>query len=173
MSKPIDLGAITAYGIAKDHGFQGTEEEWLDSLKGENGDSATDAQVTEAVNSYIEANPDTIVPDGSITEAKLAQDVKDKFDALSEEIANIGGGGGGTAATLEITGIEMLPTDSAPEVIENEGSTAQARSYTLKMPKGEPGATPQRGVDYWTAEDQQIILNDVLAALPAWEGGNY
>ena len=29
---------LTAYGIAVKHGFRGTEEEWLESLKGERGD---------------------------------------------------------------------------------------------------------------------------------------
>ena len=29
---------LTAYGIAVKHGFQGTEEEWLASLKGDKGD---------------------------------------------------------------------------------------------------------------------------------------
>ena len=29
---------ISAYGIAVKHGFQGTEEEWLASLKGDKGD---------------------------------------------------------------------------------------------------------------------------------------
>ena len=29
---------LTAYGIAVKHGFYGTEEEWLQSLKGEKGD---------------------------------------------------------------------------------------------------------------------------------------
>ena len=69
MSKTLGLGPITAYAIAVKNGFVGTEQEWLESLK---GDPATDA----------------IVPDGSITEAKLAQDVKDKFRSLSEEISD-------------------------------------------------------------------------------------
>ena len=30
----MNLGAVTAYGIAKKHGFTGTEQEWLDSLQG-------------------------------------------------------------------------------------------------------------------------------------------
>lgn len=30
----MNLGAVTAYGIAKKHGFTGTEQEWLDSLHG-------------------------------------------------------------------------------------------------------------------------------------------
>ena len=33
----LNLGAITAYAIAKKHGFEGTEEEWLESLKGKDG----------------------------------------------------------------------------------------------------------------------------------------
>ena len=43
-------------------------------------------------------------------------------------------------------------------------------------PQGETGSagyTPVRGTDYWTAADQQAIVNAVLAALPAWEGGSY
>ena len=43
-------------------------------------------------------------------------------------------------------------------------------------PKGDtgaPGHTPVKGTDYWTADDQQTIVNDVLAALPTWNGGSY
>lgn len=40
-------------------------------------------------------------------------------------------------------------------------------------PQGAAGYTPVRGTDYWTDEDQQSIVADVLAALPVWEGGNY
>ena len=46
----------------------------------------------------------------------------------------------------------------------------------LTGPSGENGTdgkTPVRGTDYWTAEDQQTIVTDVLAALPVWEGGSY
>lgn len=35
------------------------------------------------------------------------------------------------------------------------------------------GDTPQKGTDYWTEADRQSIANDVLAALPTWEGGSY
>lgn len=46
-------------------------------------------------------------------------------------------------------------------------------------PQGEKGATgpqgpkPVKGTDYWTAADQTKIVNDVLAALPVWNGGSY
>lgn len=42
--------------------------------------------------------------------------------------------------------------------------------------KGDPGTdghTPERGVDYWTAADQQSIVDEVLSELPVWGGGSY
>ena len=44
---------------------------------------------------------------------------------------------------------------------------------SLRGPQGEPGATPVKGTDYWTDEDITGIVNDVLVALPVWEGGEY
>lgn len=35
---------------------------------------------------------------------------------------------------------------------------------------GKDGYTPVAGKDYWTASDKQIIVNDVLAALPVYNG---
>ena len=43
----------------------------------------------------------------------------------------------------------------------------------LTGPQGADGHTPVKGTDYWTEDDQQAIVNDVLAALPTWEGGSY
>ena len=47
--------------------------------------------------------------------------------------------------------------------------------YLGETDTGKPsrGDTPQKGTDYWTAADQQSIVDDVLAALPTWEGGSY
>lgn len=38
---------------------------------------------------------------------------------------------------------------------------------------GTDGKTPVKGTDYWTAADKAEIVNDTLAALPTWTGGNY
>ena len=40
-------------------------------------------------------------------------------------------------------------------------------------PKGDDGATPVRGVDYWTDADKQEIISGVLASLPVAEGGSF
>lgn len=37
-------------------------------------------------------------------------------------------------------------------------------------PAGADGYTPQRGVDYWTEADQSSMVQDVLAAMPVYNG---
>lgn len=59
--EPGDTGK-SAYEIAVDHGFVGTEEEWLESLKGKDGSGATlesDLVVSNPLGKY--ANGDTIL----------------------------------------------------------------------------------------------------------------
>lgn len=43
----------------------------------------------------------------------------------------------------------------------------------LKGADGKDGKTPIKGTDYWTAADKAEIVNDTLATLPSWTGGNY
>ena len=46
--KDIDVLCISAYAIAVKNGFEGTEEEWLESLKGEKGADGEDYILTAA-----------------------------------------------------------------------------------------------------------------------------
>ena len=55
---------LSAYEIALEHGFEGTEEEWLESLHGEDGhtpekgvDYYTEEDKTEIVNDVLAALP--------------------------------------------------------------------------------------------------------------------
>ena len=57
--------------------------------------------------------------------------------------------------------------------IGDNGNWYLGKTDTGKPSRGEKGDTPQKGTDYWTAADQQSIVDDVLAALPTWEGGSY
>lgn len=43
----------------------------------------------------------------------------------------------------------------------------------LKGADGEPGYSPVRGTDYWTATDKAEIINEVLVSLPAAEGVSF
>jgi hypothetical protein len=38
---------------------------------------------------------------------------------------------------------------------------------------GADGHTPEKYVDYWTEEDKADVVNEVLNALPTWNGGEY
>jgi len=50
---------------------------------------------------------------------------------------------------------------------------AAAASGAFQGPRGEPGRTPRRGVDYWTEEDRAAMVGEVLAVLPVWNGGAF
>ena len=43
----------------------------------------------------------------------------------------------------------------------------------IKGDKGDPGATPVKGVDYYTDADKQEMVQLVLAAIPSAEGVKY
>ena len=76
---------------------------------------------------------------------------------------------GSSAKTIEIP----IGADGITPTIGDNGNWYLGTTDTGKPSRGEKGDTPQRGVDYWTAADQQVIVDGVLAALPTWEGGSY
>lgn len=48
---------------------------------------------------------------------------------------------------------------------------AQSMWEALRGPKGKPGITPKRGVDYWTTEDKKEIINETVKILPSFKDG--
>lgn len=80
----------------------------------------------------------------------------------------------------------ILPNISTVEEALNElisNSHAHANKYTLdklsdsngklQYNGSDVGLKPVKGTDYWTESDKAEIVNDTLAALPKWTGGNY
>ena len=92
MSEIKKLGPITAYAIAVEHGFRGTEKEWLDTLSAygiavANGYHGTEQEWLESlkpsdlelynkIQSYFEDNPYLPIENGTVTVQKLGDDVK-------------------------------------------------------------------------------------------------
>lgn len=42
---------------------------------------------------------------------------------------------------------------------------------TFQVRNGSKGPPPKKGVDYWTEEDQEKLVDDVVVALPKYDGG--
>jgi hypothetical protein len=66
----LDVLTISAYGIAVKNGFEGTEEEWLESLRGEKGDRGDDGYpISEAISTdgltYIVNVPGLTIENGT------------------------------------------------------------------------------------------------------------
>ena len=130
--------------------------------------------------------------------AQIQAQIGDLSDLTTEDKTNLvaaineaaKSGGGGSGGGKDGTGIASITYKGEDEDGGNVYTVllTDGTSYEITAPKGakgdkgdkgdtgSPGAaghTPEKGVDYWTAADKSGIVDDVLAALPTWTGGNY
>lgn len=86
-------------------------------------------------------------------------------------------GADGTSVT--VTSVSESTADGGSNVVTfSDGKTVTIKNGLTGSPgkqgeSGQDGYTPVKGTDYWTVADRTEMVNDVLAALPEWEGGNY
>ena len=121
----------SAYEIAVEKGFIGTEEEWLASLVGPQGEQG----IQGPVGPQGEQGPQG--PKGE-------------------------------------TGPQGVQGEIGPQGPKGDkGDTGEQGPQGIQGIQGEKGDSPVKGIDYWTATDKQEIVNDVLLALPAAEGGTF
>jgi hypothetical protein len=165
------LDGKSAYQIALENGFEGTEEEWLASLKGEPGQADAE-QVEQIVADYLEKNPiEGVTPDqvDQVVQSALQQAKESgEFDG---EKGDDGGyytpyvnSGGILAWTASKAG---MPAVSAANVKGKDGYTPiKGKDYF----DGEPGKTPIKGTDYYTEADKAEMVAAVIAALPVYGG---
>lgn len=103
--------------------------------------------------------------DTTLSKAGKAADaaaVGNALNSLSEEIVI-------TAESIDALRNDKLDTAD----LTNAVNTALAQAKASGEFDGADGHTPQRGVDYWTAADQQAIVDQVLAALPSGDEVSY
>lgn len=125
-----------------------------------------------AVNDYLNANP---VQPGATTEqaAQIEQNKNDIADLQTEvdELKESGGNGSGQNPPQDgENGATFTPTVSADGTLSwsNDKGLDNPAPVNIKGPKGVPGDdgyTPKRKIDYWTDEDQEAIVQQVIAAL--------
>lgn len=64
LSSCLGEKGMSAYEIAVKNGFEGTEQEWLDSLKGQNGENGKDGYtIDDLYNAYKQEHPDATMSD--------------------------------------------------------------------------------------------------------------
>ena len=54
-----------------------------------------------------------------------------------------------------------------------KGDTGDQGIQGIQGPKGEDGKTPVKGEDYFTEEDKNAFIDEILDKLPKWSGGEY
>ena len=72
------LQGLSAYEVAVKNGFEGTEKEWLASLKG-------GGEIQEAVNQYFEENPITAESLGAASENYVQTEIA-KYLTIDSEV---------------------------------------------------------------------------------------
>lgn len=147
---------LSAYAIAVEHGYVGTVEQWLKSLRGPEGEGGKDAYAIAVENGYtgtveqwlgsmkgdaatveiVGATSLAAVEKPTVTEAEGSTPGARKYLLGIPKGAR---GIPGEAARFEIVGADVLPAGSVPTVTEVAQSTAQYRLYKLGIPKGEKG----------------------------------
>ena len=92
---------------------------------------------------------------------------------LSDEDRDFGwqnqtGGSGGAGEN----GATFTPSVSPEGVISwtNDRELPNPEPVNIKGEQGPAGSTPVKGVDYWTETDKSEVVQDVIAALPIYEG---
>ena len=144
----------SAYEIAVEKGFIGTEEEWLSSLVGPQGEQGPQGPAGP----QGEQGP----------QGPKGEDGTMTFEDLTpEQKASLKGDKGDKGDTGE-QGPQGPQGETGPQGPQGP----KGEDGTPGTP-GTPGHSPIKGIDYWTADDKQEIINDVLLALPAAEGGTF
>lgn len=109
-------------------------------------------------------NPESGTDDWEFYFVSLAADIVEYSNAALPNISTVGG-------ALD----ELVPkshTHANKDTLDKLSDSNGKLQYN-GSDVGLKGDTPVKGTDYWTEADKAEIVNDTLAALPKWTGGNY
>lgn len=143
---------ISAYGIAVQHGFEGTEEQWLESLHGRDGEVSFDA-LTEAQKAELKGDKGDAFTYSDFTEEQLAALKGPKGDTGDKGPTGPAGpqgnpgptgpqgdtGAAGTPATVTVGTVTTGAPGTAASVT-NSG-TQSAAVFNFVIPRGATGAS--------------------------------
>ena len=184
LAGPLVRG-FSAYDIAVMEGYVGTKEEWLETLRGnegavgpqgpkgdpgEAGPKGNDGYTPVKGVDYFDGQPgDTGKAGNGIASTVLNADytLTLTFTDGTSYITPSIRGEQGIQGIQGIQGLKGEKGDTGEQGAQGpKGDTGEKGDPGEKGPKGDtgdPGYTPVRGTDYWTAADKAEIVADVLA----------
>lgn len=149
--------------------------EQLELLKGEKGDSFTYNDFTSEQLVSLKGDKGDAFKYEDFTpeqlEALKGKDGTMTFEDLTPEQKESLKGDKGDAFTYEDFTTEQLELLKGDAFTYEDFTTEQLNS--LKGDKGDKGDTPVKGEDYFTKEEKQEFVAEILRALPTWQGGSY
>lgn len=164
----------SAYEIASDNGFDGTQEEWLASLKGEKGDTGAQGPQGEKGE-----KGDTGATGASGTDGKDGADgtsvtVKSVSESTDDGGSNVVTFSDGKTLTVK-NGSKGEKGDTGAKGDQGEqgiqGEKGDAGPQGEKGDKGDTGAagadgyTPVKGTDYFTTSEINSIVNQAVTSV--------
>ena len=167
--KPEELGIyFSAYGIAVKHGYTGTEEEWLASLKGDPGDPVvirfdqTSGQLQWKYQNEstwhdvlsLEELQGALVS-STIAQAQEAKDAAKAAQAAAEAASSASQEASEHMAYIGSNGNWYQWSAGEGKMVDS-GVKAQGPTGPTG-PQGPAGKTPEKGTDYFTAADKSEI----------------
>lgn len=140
---------ISAYGIAVKHGFVGTEEEWLESLKGSGGGDIDEETIRELIDEFLENNPiDAPVTSVNGKTGAVRLNASDVGARPSDWMPSASDVGALTSATLNNAIDDALAQAKASGEFDGEDGRGGEDGTD-----GKDGYTPVKGVDYFDGAD--------------------
>lgn len=151
------VSGLSAYQIAVKNGYSGTEEEWLESLKGEPGTPGLPIARGESNDGIAYAATGDDLPVVSATSANHDNIGKGRQIVFIPYAKNAN-----TAPTLQLNGGSVIPIrQRAPQ---NQGNNDQSPGATLPVPAG----ALMRGVPYTlTFCGKYWLVDSQIATVPA------
>lgn len=155
-SSPADGLVSKNYFNLQEDAFSGELVMWLDQLEQTLNGAVQFAQAQELTQEQQSQARENI---GAVSADSIAEVVEQAVcDAVASAIFTPSVDANGNLSWTNGAGLEN------PQTVNVRGPAGET---------GQDGYTPVKGMDYFTDDDKTELVDLVLAALPAWEGGSY
>lgn len=102
---------------------------------------------------------------GKVTTISITDKNGTKNATINDGTDGSPGSNGKDGTSVTVKSVSESTADGGSNVVTFSDGTTLTVKNGSKGNKGDPGTTPQKGIDFWTPADQESIVQDVIAAL--------